>query len=143
MAMFRAWAATQAGGPLQRMDFDPGTLHPEDVEIAVEHCGVCHSDLAMVDSEWFPASYPLVPGHEVVGTIVAVGDQAKGRSVGQRVGLGWHSHSCCHCNFCLGGDQNLVRQTPAHHHWAPWRLCRPGTRALELEPAHSSWPGSD
>ena len=56
MAMFRAWAATQAGGPLQRMDFDPGTLHPEDVEIAVEHCGVCHSDLAMVDSEWFPAS---------------------------------------------------------------------------------------
>ena len=84
MAMFRAWAATQAGGPLQRMDFDPGTLHPEDVEIAVEHCGVCHSDLAMVDSEWFPASYPLVPGHEVVGTIVAVGDQAKGRSVGQR-----------------------------------------------------------
>lgn len=107
MAPFRAWAAKQSGGPLERLDYDPGTLAPEDVEIAVEHCGICHSDLAMIDSEWFPASYPVVPGHEVIGTIVAVGDQTKGRSVGQRVGLGWHSHSCCHCNFCLGGEQNL------------------------------------
>jgi uncharacterized zinc-type alcohol dehydrogenase-like protein len=107
MALFRAWAAKQSGGPLERLDYDPGNLAPEDVEIAVEHCGICHSDLAMIDSEWFPASYPVVPGHEVIGTIVAVGDQAKGRVVGQRVGLGWHSHSCCHCNFCLGGEQNL------------------------------------
>ena len=107
MQQFRAWAAHQAGAALERMDYDPGPLQGEDVEIAVEHCGICHSDLAMIDSEWFPASYPVVPGHEVIGTIVAVGPQCKGRSVGQRVGLGWHSHSCCHCNFCLGGEQNL------------------------------------
>ena len=106
-AKFRAWAATSAGSPLERLDYDPGELHPEDVEIAVEYCGVCHSDLAMVDSEWFPATYPLVPGHEIIGTITAVGAQAKGRSVGQRVGIGWHSKSCCHCNFCMGGEQNL------------------------------------
>jgi uncharacterized zinc-type alcohol dehydrogenase-like protein len=107
MTLFRGWAATHSGSPLQRLDFDPGTMDGEDVEIRVEHCGVCHSDLAMVDSEWFPATYPMVPGHEVVGTIVAVGPQAKGRKVGQRVGLGWHSRSCAHCNFCLGGEQNL------------------------------------
>lgn len=107
MAMFRAWAAQQARGPLERMDYDPGSLQPEEVEIVVEHCGVCHSDLAMVDSEWFPASYPVVPGHEVIGTIVALGDQVKGRSVGQHVGVGWHSQSCCHCQFCMGGEQNL------------------------------------
>jgi uncharacterized zinc-type alcohol dehydrogenase-like protein len=64
MTLFRAWAATHAGSALERLDYDPGVLHPEDVEIAVEYCGVCHSDLAMVDSEWFPATYPLVPGHE-------------------------------------------------------------------------------
>jgi uncharacterized zinc-type alcohol dehydrogenase-like protein len=110
MTVFRAWAALRSAGPLERFDFDPGTLDPEEVEIAVEHCGVCHSDLAMVDSEWFPASYPLVPGHEVVGTIVAVGAQAKGLSVGQRVGLGWHSRSCQHCQACLGGEQNLCGQ---------------------------------
>ena len=69
MALFRAWAAKQAAGPLERLDFDPGVLQPEEVEIAVEYCGVCHSDLAMVDSEWFPATYPMVPGHEVIGTI--------------------------------------------------------------------------
>jgi len=107
MTTFHAWAAYQSGAALQRLDFDPGSMDPEDVEIAVEHCGVCHSDLAMIDSEWFAASYPLVPGHEVVGTIVAVGQQAKGRSVGQRVGLGWHSRSCLHCRHCMGGEHNL------------------------------------
>lgn len=107
MNNFNGWAATTVGGPLQRMAFDPGVMDGEDVEIAVEYCGVCHSDLAMIDSEWFPVSYPIVPGHEVVGTIVAVGPQAKGRSVGQRVGLGWHSKSCQFCQHCLGGEQNL------------------------------------
>lgn len=61
----------------------------------------------MVDSEWFPVSYPVVPGHEVVGTIVAAGPHVKGRTLGQRVGLGWHSSSCQHCAYCLGGEQNL------------------------------------
>lgn len=132
MTVFRAWAATRSGGPLERFDFDPGALDPEDVEIAVEHCGVCHSDLAMVDSEWFPASYPLVPGHEVVGTIVAVGAQAKGRSVGQRVGLGWHSRSCSHCQFCLGGEQNLCRKSQ------PTIIGRHGGFADRVR-AHWSW----
>lgn len=107
MSTFRAWAAMKSGGPMERLDFDPGAMGPEEVEIEVEHCGVCHSDLAMVDSEWFPANYPVVPGHEVIGRIVAVGDQVKGRSLGQRVGIGWHTASCMHCHFCLGGEQNL------------------------------------
>lgn len=107
MTTFRGWAAPGKSADLQRLDYDPGTMGAEEVEIAVEYCGICHSDLAMVDSEWFPVSYPVVPGHEVVGTIVAVGPQVKGRSVGQRVGLGWHSNSCQHCRFCQGGEQNL------------------------------------
>lgn len=109
----RAYAAHTAGGLLQRFDYDPGPLGDEDVEITVEHCGICHSDLAMIDSEWFPASYPVVPGHEVVGRITALGPHAKGRRIGQRVGVGWHAGSCTHCNFCLGGEQHLCAKRQA------------------------------
>jgi alcohol/geraniol dehydrogenase (NADP+) len=107
MNHFHGWAAHSSGEPLRPIAFDPGPMDPEDVEIAVEYCGVCHSDLAMVDSEWFPTRYPVVPGHEVVGTIVALGAQAKGRVLGQRVGVGWHSKSCLHCLRCVGGEPNL------------------------------------
>src|SRR6185295_8544712 len=88
-------------------------LDPEDVEIQVEHFGICHSDLAMIDSEWGPSTYPLVPGHEVVGRIVALGAQTKGLALGQRVGVGWHTRSCLHCRACLGGDQHLCTQRQA------------------------------
>lgn len=132
MNNFNGWAATTSGGPLQRMAFDPGIMDGEDVEIAVEYCGVCHSDLAMIDSEWFPVSYPIVPGHEVVGTITAVGAQAKGRSVGQRVGLGWHSKSCQFCQHCLGGEQNLCSKRQ------PTIVGRHGGFADKVR-AHWSW----
>jgi uncharacterized zinc-type alcohol dehydrogenase-like protein len=110
MPHIRAWAAQSAGGPLQRFDYDPGPLAPDEVEIAVEHCGICHSDLALIDSEWGPSSYPVVPGHEVVGRVTALGSEAKGLKPGQRVGLGWHARSCLHCRLCLGGEQHLCRQ---------------------------------
>ncbi len=132
MTQFRGWAAPSKSAPLERLDFDPGPMDAEDVEIAVEFCGVCHSDLAMVDSEWFPASYPVVPGHEVVGTITAVGPNAKGRSVGQRVGLVWHSKSCLHCNFCVGGEQNLCNTRQ------PTIIGRHGGFADKVR-AHWSW----
>ncbi len=132
MTTFNGWAAHARNAPLEPIAFDPGLMHPEDVEIAVAYCGVCHSDLAMVDSEWFPTNYPVVPGHEVVGTIVAVGPQAKGRTVGQRVGVGWHSKSCLHCQHCMGGEQNLcgTRQ--------PTIIGRHGGFADTLR-AHWSW----
>lgn len=102
-----ALAAQRAGGSLEAFEYDPGALLPEQVEIAVEHCGICHSDLSMLDNEWRNARYPFVPGHEVVGRVSAVGEQAKGVKLGDRVGLGWISGSCMHCRQCLGGDQHL------------------------------------
>jgi alcohol/geraniol dehydrogenase (NADP+) len=105
--LIQAYAATQAGGRLEAFEYDPGALQPEQVEIAVEHCGICHSDLSMLDNEWRNARYPFVPGHEVVGRVSAVGEQAKGIKLGDRVGLGWISGSCMHCHQCLGGDQHL------------------------------------
>ncbi len=107
MRDFRAYAASKAGGPLKLFGFNPGPLDPEDVEIAVTHCGICHSDLSMLDDEWGMSKYPLVPGHEAVGTITALGEQAKGLRVGQRVGVGWFAKSCLSCPQCLSGHHNL------------------------------------
>src|SRR5688572_31356907 len=109
----KAYAATSAGSPLKPFEYDPGPLGRDQVEIAVEHCGICHSDLSMLDNEWRNADYPLVPGHEVVGTVAALGENAKGLQVGQRVGLGWIAGSCTHCHQCLGGDQHLCRNVEA------------------------------
>ena len=105
--MIKAYAALKAGGELQPFEYDPGPLQADDVEIAVEHCGICHSDLSMLNNEWGMTQYPFVPGHEVVGTIAAVGNHVSDLKVGQRVGLGWHADYCHTCNVCNSGDHNL------------------------------------
>jgi uncharacterized zinc-type alcohol dehydrogenase-like protein len=104
---FHGWAATQSGKALAEIEFNPGALLPEQVQVKIESCGICHSDLSMLDNEWGNSRYPLVPGHEVVGTIERVGDQAKGLAVGDRVGLGWFSGSCHSCQPCLSGRHQL------------------------------------
>lgn len=104
---FKAYAAPAPGAPLTPFEFDPGPLGEEQVEIKVSHCGICHSDLSMLDNEWGMSAYPLVPGHEVVGTVAAAGPGVKRVKVGDRVGLGWFSGSCMSCGSCLSGDQNL------------------------------------
>jgi uncharacterized zinc-type alcohol dehydrogenase-like protein len=105
--MIKAYAASEAGGELRPFEYDPGPLGPHEVEISVEHCGICHSDLSMLDDEWGMATFPLVPGHEVVGTVAAVGEHVTGVKPGDRVGLGWHSGYCMTCPSCMGGDHNL------------------------------------
>ncbi len=104
---FKAYAAPAKGQALTPFEFDPGPLGGEQVEIKVSHCGICHSDLSMLDNEWGMSAYPFVPGHEVVGTIVAAGNQVKRVKVGDPVGLGWYSGSCMACPQCLAGDHNL------------------------------------
>jgi uncharacterized zinc-type alcohol dehydrogenase-like protein len=102
-----ALAALGAKQKLQSFEYDPGPLGPEQVEIAVESCGICHSDLSMLDNEWGISKYPFVPGHEIVGRVVALGEYTKRLKMGDRVGLGWNSGSCGACAQCLSGNQNL------------------------------------
>lgn len=109
LATFTGWAATAPGAPLEPHSYDPGPLGAEEVEVAVEYCGICHSDQSMIDNEWGNARYPFIPGHEVVGTIVRVGEQARGLKLGQRVGIGWYKGSCMHCGSCMEGSHNLCR----------------------------------
>jgi alcohol/geraniol dehydrogenase (NADP+) len=80
------------------------------VEVAVEHCGLCHSDLSVLNNDWGISQYPVLLGHEVVGRVTAVGAAAKGVKVGQRVGVGWTASSCMHCRQCLSGDQHLCAE---------------------------------
>ena len=142
MRTFHAYAASSAKGQLEPFSFNPGELGPEEVEIEVSHCGVCHSDLSMLDNDWGMSKYPFVPGHEVTGTVAALGDGAKGLKIGQRVGLGWWSHSCLSCHQCLSGDHNLcstAQGTILGRHGgfadrvrAQWTWVRPIPEALDL-----------
>ncbi len=107
--MINAYAAQEADGQLTPFEYDPGPLGHRDVEINVEYCGLCHSDLSMLKNQWGMTSYPFVPGHEAVGTVAAVGKDVEQFKVGQSVGLGWHSDYCNTCRSCHEGDQNLCR----------------------------------
>lgn len=109
--MIQAYAAHQAGGRLEPFEYDPGELKPDQVEIEVKYCGICHSDLSMIDNEWGMSQYPLVAGHEVVGTINAVGEDVTHLKTGQTVGLGWHAGYCNECEYCHSGDHNLCGQS--------------------------------
>lgn len=117
--MIKAFAAFEPRGELKPYEYDPGPLKTNEVEIDVQYCGICHSDLSMIDNEWGMTRYPLVPGHEVVGTIAKIGDGVKHLTIGQIVGLGWHAGYCNECISCRTGDHNLcttAQATIVGHH---------------------------
>lgn len=121
--MVKAYAAKTAKGPLEPFEYEPGPLGADEVEVKVTHCGICHSDLAMIDNDWGFSRYPLVPGHEVIGTISAVGANVPNSRINQRVGIGWQSGSCGQCDWCVRGRESLcARPQPTivgrHGGWA-------------------------
>jgi uncharacterized zinc-type alcohol dehydrogenase-like protein len=108
--IIHAYSASGPNEALKPFEFDAGALKPEDVEIAVESCGICYSDVSMLKNEWGIAQFPLVPGHEVVGKVLRAGEQARGIQAGQSVGVGWYASSCMHCLQCMGGHHNLCAE---------------------------------
>jgi uncharacterized zinc-type alcohol dehydrogenase-like protein len=134
---YQAWVAKAAKQPVVLETVDPGPLGAEEVEVAVEYCGLCHSDISILNNEWGLSQYPAILGHEVIGRVTAVGPNAKGLAVGRRVGVGWNSGSCMHCRQCLSGSHHLcaeVQMTIVGHrggfashirsHWA-WAIPLP------------------
>jgi alcohol/geraniol dehydrogenase (NADP+) len=132
-----AWVAKAAKQPMVLETVDLGPLGAEDVEVAVEHCGLCHSDLSVLNNDWGISQYPAILGHEVIGRVTAMGPNAKGLKVGQRVGVGWNSGSCMHCHQCMSGSHHLCPQvqptivghrggfaTHIRSHWA-WAIPLP------------------
>jgi uncharacterized zinc-type alcohol dehydrogenase-like protein len=103
MTLAHAYAARSATTPLAPFTFERRTPTARDVAIDILHCGVCHSDLHTARSEWGPAKYPCVPGHEIVGRVTGVGDGVSKFAVGDIVGVGCMVDSCQHCQPCADG----------------------------------------
>lgn len=104
-----AYAALSAGAPLQPLAIDRRALRPDDVAIDILYCGVCHSDLHQVRNDWGSARYPLVPGHEIIGRVRAVGEGVTTLKVGDAVGVGCMADSCLDCDQCHRGDEQYCR----------------------------------
>ncbi len=101
----KGFAAAKAGSSFELFEFEPGDISSEEVEIKVSHCGICHSDLSMWRNDWGLTEYPFIGGHEIVGEVVALGENAKGLELGDHVGLGWNSKTCGFCDQCISGYQ--------------------------------------
>lgn len=102
-----AYAAFEQGGELKPYEYELGAIQPDEVDVEVMYCGLCHSDLSMLNNDWRGSRYPLVPGHEVVGRVIARGSQVNHLQIGQIVGVGWTASSCNTCDECTSGNHNL------------------------------------
>jgi uncharacterized zinc-type alcohol dehydrogenase-like protein len=107
MTGFHGWAAQKVKESLTPFSWEPGALGADEVEIAVSHCGICYSDVNLIDNAWSKSVYPFVPGHEIVGSVTSVGASVKHLTVGQRVGVGWQRSACLTCELCLDRKDNL------------------------------------
>lgn len=101
------YVALKAKEKLVPFTYDQPNLGPHDILIQITHTGLCHSDIHLIDDDWQRSAYPLVPGHEIIGTIVKKGEQVDRLKIGQRVGQSWLKSACLHCPECIQGDTNL------------------------------------
>jgi len=105
--MIQAYQIAEHGDAFTPTSIQMQPMGAHDVDIDVAYCGVCHSDVSMKNNEWGMTRYPFIGGHEVAGTVKAVGEHVTHLKVGQHVGLGWHSDYCQQCDPCHSGDHNL------------------------------------
>ena len=109
--MIKAYAAMSKGSSLELYEYEAEPLKPNEVNIKVESCGICHSDISAIDGSWGISKYPMVAGHEVIGEIIGTGSDVSLHKIGDRVGLGWHSGYCNNCEQCDAGDHNFCSST--------------------------------
>lgn len=112
MTQVKAYAAYDAETPLKPFSFERDLLQPRQVQIDILYSGVCHSDLHTARGEWGPTIFPLVPGHEIVGRIVAVGENVSRFKVGDLAGVGCFVDSCRHCDSCKSGEEQYCDEGP-------------------------------
>ncbi len=107
MPEIRGLATHAAGAQLLPYKYSVEELGPHEVEVKITHCGVCYSDIHLINNDWGMSKYPFIPGHEIVGTVTGVGSEVTDRKLGQRVGIGWQADSCGICEWCRQGDEHL------------------------------------
>jgi len=96
----KAFGAKTSDAPLKELEIERRTINPKDVKIKIDYCGVCHSDIHTVRNDWGGSKYPVIPGHEIIGTVEEVGDDVTQFQVGQTVGVGCLVDSCRTCPSC-------------------------------------------
>lgn len=107
MIRAKGYAGMSATRPLTPYEFDRRDPGPNDVVIAIRFCGICHSDIHTVRSEWGPAQYPCVPGHEIVGEVSRIGKKVKRFKVGDLAGVGCLVNSCGKCEACKSNEEQF------------------------------------
>ncbi len=105
------YATTSPGKRLEPFSYELGKLSSHEVRIQISHCGICHSDVHLIDNDWQISKYPLVPGHEVIGIVSEMGTEVSTLRIGDRVGVGWQCGSCLECEYCVKGDENLCQDS--------------------------------
>ncbi len=103
----KAYTATAPDQPLVPTTIERRDLGPKDVAIDIKYAGICHSDIHTARSEWGPANYPVVVGHEIAGIVSAIGSQVTKHAVGDRVGVGCMVDSCGECEYCIAGEEQF------------------------------------
>lgn len=106
----KAFGTEAAKAPLSQMGINRRDVTPHDVEIDILYCGVCHSDLHTARNEWHGTVYPCVPGHEIVGKVVRIGDHVSKFKVGDMVGVGCMVDSCRECEYCKEGQEQFCEE---------------------------------
>jgi uncharacterized zinc-type alcohol dehydrogenase-like protein len=107
MTRVNAYAAPSEAAPLEKTVIERRELGPNDILVDIAFAGICHSDIHTVRGDWGPQSYPLAPGHEIAGTVAAIGADVTKHSVGDRVGVGCLVNSCGECRNCQRGDEQF------------------------------------
>src|SRR5262245_45574545 len=103
----RAMQLDRAGGVLKPVELQAPKPSSGEVRVRIGACGVCRTDLHVVDGELPHPKLPIIPGHEIVGRIDAIGPDVEGLSVGMRVGVPWLGRTCGQCRYCREGHENL------------------------------------
>jgi alcohol/geraniol dehydrogenase (NADP+) len=145
MPEIRGLAVHAAGAELLPYRYKVDEIGPDEVEVRISHCGVCHSDVHLIDNDWGISKYPFIPGHEVIGAVHALGTNVRHVKLGDRVGVGWQADSCGICEWCRSAREHLCPKAQptcigrnggfAEYLRVNWRFVIPIPSGLESENA--------
>lgn len=110
MATVNAYAAQSEDSPLAPYEIERRALRPDDVAIDIDYCGVCHTDIHFAENDWGMTEFPVVPGHEIIGRVTAVGEKVSAHKVGDLVGVGCMVDSCRSCPACESGLEQMCKE---------------------------------
>ncbi len=108
-----SFAALKKGASLEPYTYVSHETKPWEVGIEITHCGICHSDIHLLDDDWGLSHFPLVPGHEIVGIVKEIGKEISHLQKGDRVGVGWQCSSCLNCRWCSMGEEQVCQEIKA------------------------------